>query len=84
MEKEANKPVHSPWHELRKNDWLKQMSRFEDSRDVKMSTSYEIGQSEMHANQLVILILDAVTSHQKFEGAAPSDYSQFHLPLLYW
>ena len=48
---------------------------------MKKSTSYEIGQSETRANQLVIL--EAVTSHQKFEGAAPSDYFQFHLPLLY-
>ena len=48
---------------------------------MKKSTSYEIGQSETLANQLVIL--KPVTSHQKFEGTAPSDYTQFHLPLLY-
>ena len=56
------------------------MAKFEDSSDVKRSTSYEIGQSETRANQLIIL--EAVTSHQKFECAAPSDYSQFHLPQL--
>ena len=27
--------------------------------------------------------LEPVTSHQEIEGAAQSDYSQFHLPKLY-
>ena len=58
----------------------KDMSRFEDFRDVKKSMSHEIGQSETGANQLVIL--QPVTWHQKFKGAAQSDYSLFHLPLL--
>ena len=54
-------------------------TRFEDFCDVKKSTSYEIGQSETRADQLVTL--KAVTSRKKFEGAAPRDYCQFHLPL---
>ena len=50
MEEEAKKPVHYPWHERPKNNWLKDMSRFEDFREVKKSTSYEIDQSETRAN----------------------------------